>query len=293
MFKRVALHARQYLKKTEYFSDVLSYLENISEKIFLTPEAAEYTNKKFPKVDFSAKYDIFVVLGGDGSVLNIAGRMENFSTPVLAISAGTLGFLAEIKPEDFAKACEDIFKKEFTYDHRCFLDVRIHRANGEQQKFRALNDAVISQSDLVRLAAIHTSVNEEYLTTYRADGLIVSTPTGSTAYSLSAGGPIVYPHFRALILTPVAPHSLSHRSLVLPESKHVQVAVDEDSRVNLLLTIDGQKAFFLEKGDVVDIGVHKKEFTFFRLPEEHFFKTIVRKMHWGEACNSEEKENER
>lgn len=281
MFTKVAVHAREHLKKEHVFHDVLKSLHACSKEIFLTPETARHTNKKYAEVDFSDAYDIFVIIGGDGSVLNIAGRMKNFSTPILGVSAGTLGFLAEISPEEFPTACKRILNKEFTNDHRAMLDICIRRKSGKTETFQSLNDAVISQSDLVRLAAIRTSVNGEHLTTYKADGLIISTPTGSTAYSLSAGGPIVYPRFEALVLTPVAPHSLSHRSLVLPKTKRVQVEADEKSRINLLLTVDGQKAIPLEKGDVVDVGIHEERFTFLRLPEEHFFKTISRKMHWG------------
>ena len=287
MFQKVALHAREHLSNPKAFLDILAQVQKWSKEVHLTPEAMQYVSEHFSKVDFEKKYDIFIVFGGDGSVLNVAGRMKNFETPVLGISAGTLGFLAEIAPSDFPEAYQRIMRGERTIDSRCMLDICISRASGKKEYYHALNDAVISQSDVVRLARIETSVNHEYLTTYRADALIVSTPTGSTAYSLSAGGPIMYPHFRALILTPVAPHSLSHRSLVLPKEKRVQVSADTKSRTSLLLTIDGQRALSLHNDDVVDIGVHPHAFSFVRLPEEHFFKTISRKMHWGKECDTE------
>jgi NAD+ kinase len=134
---------------------------------------------------------------------------------------------------------------------------------------------------LVRLASIKTLINGEHLTNYRADGLIVATPTGSTAYSLSAGGPIVYPRLEAMILTPICPHSLSHRSLVIPQEKIVEVLAEEDNREDLVLTIDGQEYVPMKTGSRVQIQISDQKLKFYRLPEEHFFKTIKRKMNWG------------
>ncbi len=287
MFAKIAVHARHKLDNTIDFLDILKQLHSCSKEIFLTSQAQNHVEKKYPAVNFADAYDIFVILGGDGSVISVARRMKNFSTPLLPISAGRLGFLAEIPPENFSQACQQIEEKAFTEDKRSLLHVCVTTHDGEQKFFHALNDAVVSQSSVARLVSIKTFIDGEYLTTYRADGLIIATPTGSTAYSLSAGGAIVYPQLHALILTPVCPHSLSHRSLVLPHNKGITAMADDETREPLVLTIDGQVPILLEKGDRVDIKISTDKITFLRLPDEHFFKTIKRKMHWGEELCQE------
>lgn len=281
MFQKVAFHVRESLKEPQLFSEVLGVLTAKSRQIHLSPEAQHYSSEPFPSVDFHGRYEFFVVLGGDGSVLSVVKRMKDFSTPLLPLSAGTLGFLAEIPPAELGDALTSIEKGRFTYDRRALLKVRHVRADGSHDDYFALNEAVVSQQAVARMAEVRTLIDGEYLTTHRADGLIVATPTGSTAYSLAAGGPIVYPHFEALILTPISPHSFTHRPLILPGGKTVTVLADEKNRVPLMLTIDGQTAVPLAEGDFVEIGVAVPKLSFLRLPEEHFFKTIKRKLHWG------------
>ncbi len=281
MFTAIAVHARESLKDVEAFRRIVADLQQCSSIVALTPEAQNHVEGDFAGVDFHTEYDFFVVFGGDGSVLNIVHRMENWDVPLMPISAGTLGFLAEIPPEAFGDCCHKLATKEFTIDTRALFDVVHTDAAGKQTRFHALNEAVVSQRAVARMVSLRALVNGEYLTTYRADGVMVATPTGSTAYSLAAGGPIVYPRFDALILTPVSPHSFTHRSLILPADKRITITQDETNREPVMLTIDGQITVPLEKGEQVEIGISAEKLKFLRMPEEHFLKTLKRKLHWG------------
>jgi NAD+ kinase len=281
MIRKIAVHFRQKIEKKVHIDAMLEYLEQCSIDIFVTEGAQNHLQKIYPPVDFSDVYDLFIVVGGDGSVLHTVRQMKDLSTPILPISAGTLGFLSEIPPKDFSVTFQRIQKGEFTKDNRTLLHVDIDLEDGEKKCFQALNDVVISQSSVARMISIDTFVNNDFLTTYRADGLIISTPTGSTAYSLSAGGPIVYPRIDALVLTPICPHALSHRSVVIPLDKEVEIRTSKRDQQDLMLTVDGQVGMLLEKEAQVKVRAHTDKLVFLRLPEESFFRTIKRKMNWG------------
>lgn len=285
MLQSVAVHCRRDLEHPEAFHDFLASLETKTAHIAVTEQAALHTPKSFPAVDFAKQYDVFFVIGGDGSVLSVVRRMETFATPILPLCAGTLGFLSDVSLHEFGKICDAIEQEEMSIDPRMLLMAKLRRKNGEETCFHALNDIVVSQSEVARMAKIQTSVNDEYLTTYHADGVIVSTPTGSTAYALAAGGPIVYPRFSALILAPIAPHSFTHKPLVLPDDKYLTLTAHERNVEPLTLTIDGQLAVPIDKEDRVEVSKHEQKLLFWRLPEEHFFRTIKRKLRWGEGTS--------
>jgi len=280
-FKKIGFHARKFLKNPEVFREIIRSTEKFCGEIFLTPGANNYLENKFPEIDFHKDYDFFVIFGGDGSVLKMISKMKNFRTPILGISAGSLGFLAEIEPKNFSKACQHICQKKFTEDFRTLLEVEIVEKDKEIKKIFSLNEIVISQGSVARLADLRVEVNGEFLTNFRADGLIVSTPTGSTAYSLSAGGPIVYPKFSAMILTPISPHSFSHRPIVLTSEKILQISASKKNRESLVATIDGQIAIELTEKTKVFVKIASEKIKFLRLLDESFFKTLRRKLKWG------------
>jgi NAD+ kinase len=282
LLKNIALHARPNLKNPQAVDLVMSVLNQFDCNISLTEPAQEYVSDKYSAVDFSKKYDLLIIIGGDGTVLHTVSKMRNRTTPILPISAGTLGFLSHVTPDTFEDAFELIKKKRFTKDIRRLLSIEVRPTKGIAKHFFALNDAVFSQAAVARMVSIDTAVDGQYLTTYRADGLIISTPTGSTAYSLSAGGPILYPQLEAITLTPVSPHALSHRSLVLPAEKTVEISASQKNTQSLTLTIDGQTAVELGDSDNVRAWLSNETIRFIRLPEEHFFETIRKKMQWGE-----------
>lgn len=277
----IALHTRQDIDQFPPLQEVIRILQEYKVHIFVTQEAQKNFKEAFEPVDYSKKYDFFLIYGGDGSVLELVQRMKNFQTPILPLSAGRLGFLSEILPKDFKKTLRCIKEEEHTLDHRALLSINILRSSGEREKYIALNEVVLSQSRMARMVSIRTSIDDECLTVYRADGVLVSTATGSTAYNLSIGGPLLYPRFPGMILAPISPHSFSHRPLILPAEKEIILEEAESNREQLVTTIDGQKNIEMKKGDRLRIRMATENISFLRMPEEHYFKTLKRKLHWG------------
>ncbi|MCK5600407.1 NAD(+)/NADH kinase, partial [Candidatus Pacearchaeota archaeon] len=223
--------------------------------------------------------ELLLVMGGDGTILSVVRSMRKFDVKIFGINMGNLGFLSEIPPVQINQKLAKIFSGDYTLDPRIMLHIEVFRDGKPVKQFHALNETVISQGALARLIKLRTRVNHRKLTMYHADGLIIATPTGSTAYSLSAGGPILYPSIDAFILTPIAPHSFTQKPIVIPADKKIQITVENKSkRINL--SIDGQESFNLEYKDEVVI---RRDGTaqFVRLPTESFFKTLREKLDWG------------
>ena len=190
--------------------------------------------------------EFIVVLGGDGTILSVARHYGRLGLPILGVNMGGLGFLTEISLEDLYPCLEEyVLPGKFEVDERMILSVSLIRGGETVWRENVLNDAVINKGALARIAELTTWIDGEYLTTYRADGLIVSTPTGSTAYTMSAGGPIAYPTLGTIILLPICPHTLSNRPIILPETVTVAVTLDEKVQ-DLYLTLDGQVGRALE-----------------------------------------------
>jgi NAD+ kinase len=224
--------------------------------------------------------EMLIVLGGDGTILSVVRSMRKFNTKIFGINIGRLGFLSEIPPVQINKTLARILRGDYTIDRRLMLDVEVIRNKKVMKKFHALNEAVISQGALARLINLRTKVNKKKLTTYHADGLIVATPTGSTAYSLSAGGPIVYPTLNTIIITPICPHSFAQKPIIIPDDKKIEIMV-ESKHKQINLSIDGQESARLEYKD--EVHIRKDGIAYFiRLPYESFFQTLREKLHWGE-----------
>lgn len=198
----------------------------------------------------AASTDLVVVVGGDGTLLSVARALGPARTPILGVNLGGLGFLTEVPLDDMYPVLRQVLAGRFTVERRMRIRASVIRAGRETARHDLLNDVVINKSALARILNIDVSVNGAYVTTYRADGLIVSTPTGSTAYSLSAGGPIVDPRMQAFLLTPICPHTLSNRPLVLPEKSVVEVGL-RNNHEDVYVTVDGQVGFPLVGDDRV------------------------------------------
>ncbi|MFH0820349.1 MAG: NAD(+)/NADH kinase, partial [Candidatus Peregrinibacteria bacterium] len=190
--------------------------------------------------------------GGDGTILSVIQRLKKLNTRIFGINMGTLGFMSEIPPTGITRTLNKVFAGDYSVDRRIMIEVQVWRGKTMVKKFNALNEAAVTQGNLARLIRLRTTVNQRKLTTYHADGLIIATPTGSTAYSLAAGGPIVYPSLNAFIITPICPHSFTQRPIVIPDSKVVEVLVDDDHRA-INLTVDGQESFVLAYKDRIVI----------------------------------------
>ena len=225
--------------------------------------------------------DLIVVLGGDGTLLGTARLVGPREVPILGINFGGLGFLTEVSAGDAMGAVDRVVAGDYALDRRATLAVRVLRGGETVAASQVLNDAVINKSALARIIDLHTSIDGEYLCVYKADGLIVATPTGSTAYSLSAGGPIVLPAVGVTLLAPICPHTLTQRPLVLPDSAVVRVELRASDQ-EVLLTLDGQEGVPLQDGDVVEIVKSPHVVALVRTGTRSAFSLLRGKLHWGE-----------
>lgn len=224
-------------------------------------------------------YQLILAVGGDGTFLYAARTFLYWDLPVMGINAGRLGYLMEISPEDIEKALDRLEKGEYHQTRRSVLEALVYREGREIACFQALNDVVISRGAVARMVELSVSVEDQILSHYRADGTIVATPTGSTAYNLSAGGPILSPDVDALVITPICPHTLGVRPVVIGSEKTISITIHtrED---NTILAIDGQEGLDLRKGDEVRLGLSAHRVTLYRLDKADFFTTLREKLGW-------------
>ncbi|MEE9134156.1 MAG: NAD(+)/NADH kinase [Gemmatimonadota bacterium] len=226
--------------------------------------------------------DLLITLGGDGALLGGARWAGPAGTPVLGVNLGRLGFLTAITLEEVEDALGRIVAGDFVLDTRMALEVQSVHQGGSSDVYYALNDAVMHKGGLVRMVPVRVWVDEEEVGLYRADGVIVATPTGSTAYSLSAGGPILDPRQDAIIVTPICPHTMAVRPLVLPQESEITVEVGSRSE-EIILTIDGQIGATLKPGDRVTARKADQPVRLVRLPGQSFFSLLRRKLRWGDV----------
>jgi len=227
--------------------------------------------------------DLVVVLGGDGTLLGAARKVGHYGLPILGINLGGLGFLTEIPVEMLYQDMEKVINGEISIEPRLMLQASVLRNGEEKCRFTVLNDVVINKGALARIIDLRVSVDNHFLTTFRADGLIVSTPTGSTGYNLSAGGPILYPDLEALILTPICPFTLTHRPIIVPDTSVIDVQMGENSE-EVILTFDGQVGFDLVDNDRVIISKSEKKLKLIKSPDQDYYDILRTKLKWGEQA---------
>jgi NAD+ kinase len=230
----------------------------------------------------TAKMDLAIVLGGDGTLLAVARALGKRSVPLLGVNLGTLGFLADTGSEDLYAALEQVLAGAFSVESRMRLEVDVAREGQVLGSYLALNDAVIVRNAVSRLIDLETFADGMVVTTYHADGLIVATPTGSTAYSLSAGGPLLVPELEAILLTPISPHTLTQRPLVLPETSGLEIRVQDARGGEVRLTVDGQVGCALEQGDWVSVRRSPHPVRMLVPPGRNRFEGMRTKLRWGE-----------
>ncbi|MBQ6668909.1 MAG: NAD(+)/NADH kinase [Deltaproteobacteria bacterium] len=221
-----------------------------------------------------------VVFGGDGTLIAAARQLEARPIPILGVNLGRLGFMAEVSPENIFPILKKVISGDFTISERMALSATVWRAGQEIARVRALNDIVITKGALARIIDIETRI-DDVPATFRADGLIVATPTGSTAYNLAAGGPIVSPELRCLIVTPICPHTLTNRPLIVPEQEVIHVTVRHDEQNVVYATADGQVGVPLKNRDEVEIRSTHPGVPLIRGQEYSYFEVLRRKLHWG------------
>ncbi len=224
--------------------------------------------------------DFLVSLGGDGTLLSLVRRSYGYHKPVVGINAGTLGFLADITIDDVDNFLEQLLEGEYRIDNRMMIEGCITTKEGKKQPFFALNDVVITRPAISKMARINASIDGEWFNTYRGDGLIISTPTGSTAYNLAAGGPIMYPLTKAFIMTAVSAHSLTNqRPLVVPADFTIELSSPSEK---VIAMIDGQDDYEMHDGDVLAIQGAKKDAKLLHRKERNYFSVLREKLSWGD-----------
>jgi NAD+ kinase len=220
------------------------------------------------------------VLGGDGTFLSAVRWIGDREIPLLGVKFGDLGFLAEIAEENLFEAADRVLRGEYKVSRRMRLDVQVARKGQALVRETVLNDIVINRGALARLANVITHINGHYLTTFRADGLIIATPTGSTAYSLAAGGPVVHPKVPGLIITPICPFTLTNRPLIVPDEVEITLRLDKGSS-DIVLTLDGQTGLNISDKDVITVRRSLHPLNLILLPDRHYFDVLKAKLRWS------------
>jgi len=260
--------------------DIEVYIEDDIKKI-LSPSPSGSNLNYLKRDEIPKNVEMIIVLGGDGTLLSVARLVGDNDVSILGVNLGGLGFLTEITLEELYLVLEKIFKGDFTTDKRVLLNASVIRREERLAEFTVLNDAVINKGALARIIDIETTINGEYLTTFKSDGLIISTPTGSTAYNLSAGGPIVYPSLHCIIITPICPHTLTNRPIMIPDDVVIR-SILKTKQQEVLLTLDGQQGFVLEYEDVIEVKKSKCSIRLIKSPYRHYFELLREKLKWGE-----------
>jgi NAD+ kinase len=224
--------------------------------------------------------DMVVAFGGDGTLLMAARSVRKFDVPILGINLGAFGYLTVFNLNEMIEALEMIYRGEYRTERRMMLDVEVHSGDRTIDDCSVLNDVVINRGNLSRMVDLEVIVDDRYLTTYKADGLIVSTPTGSTAYSLSAGGPIVFPMLHSIIINPICPHTLTNRPVMLPENAGIRVVLWTKG-IGATATLDGQLSFDLRSGDSIVIRKSAYVTNLVTSPQREYLQILRSKLGWG------------
>lgn len=232
------------------------------------------------KEAIAAQVDLMLVLGGDGTMIATSRLIGDTEVPVMGVNYGGLGYLAEFRIEELFTAIESISAGDYKLERRLMLAVELHRGDEVFSRNRVLNDVVVNKSALARIIEIETKLNDQFVNSFRADGLIVATPTGSTAYNLSAGGPIIFPSMNAVVITPICPFTLSNRPIVVPDDSLIEVRLKTE-REEVALTLDGQVGFPLATGDRIVIRKSKTTFNLVQPKSRNYFDLLRDKLKWG------------
>jgi NAD+ kinase len=233
-----------------------------------------------PREELPSLADLLIVLGGDGTLLAAARLMTDRNIPILPVNLGSLGFLTSVTLDDLYAVLEKVLLGQVRYSERVMIDAQVVRKTQMIYHARALNEAVLNKTALARIIDLQLLVDGEFVCDYKADGLILSTPTGSTAYSLSAGGPIVYPSVAAFVITPICPHTLTNRPLVVPDSAHLEVNYRAGD-VPIYLTLDGQVGVELLPGDRVGVVAAPERLRLVRPQQKTYYSVLRDKLKWG------------
>jgi NAD+ kinase len=249
----------------------------------LTAEAIGHEGVCSTRSRLGVESDLLITFGGDGTLLSIARHAPD-NVPILGVNMGTLGFLTEIRQEEFPGVLERVLANQYQVEPRVTFDARVIGPGRDDLRYRVLNDVAINKTALSRIIEMRVTVAGLFVSTFRGDGIIVCTPTGSTAYNLSAGGPIVYPTMGAVVITPICPHMLTNRPLVLPDELDIEIGIVSPSeRQEIYVTLDGQEGTQLSEQDRVVVSKSRQSVLLVQSPDKNYFDVLRQKLKWGEG----------
>ncbi len=268
---------------TKIVPRLVAWLGEHGYKVVVDEETAQYSSdlEVVPRSEMGSRtLDLVVVLGGDGTLLSAARATAAVDVPLLGVNLGSLGFLTEVPPQSLYLMLDAIERGQAAVEHRALMNCELLRGEEVRGTYLVFNDAVVNKTALARLNTYELFIDKAFVASYRADGMIVATPTGSTAYSLSAGGPVMMPTVNAFVITPVAPHSLTHRPLVVPDSVEIEILLRSEEEV-AYLSLDGQPGLDLRDGDRVRCRRSQHQVNLYRTGSD-FFEVLRSKFKWGE-----------
>lgn len=286
--KRVGIIAKHNIgERRDYLKTLVAEIKKFALDVLLDEHAAPllHGHTIYDKAKMLRRAQLVIVLGGDGTLLKTARNIGKKEVLIAGVNMGHLGFLTEFTPQKLLKSLPRIFEGKFRPDERSLLRVTIYRNGKKRHTTLALNDAVINQGGFARLITLHVEVNQRKLASYRADGLIVSNPTGSTGHSLSAGGPVVHPKIEGFVLTPVCPVKIGVRPIIIPNDRQIIIKLETQWRAEkkpVVLTIDGQVTVNLRKGDTIRIRKSSRSFKMIRMRGHNYYRMLRQKLGWGE-----------
>jgi|WetSurMetagenome_2_1015567.scaffolds.fasta_scaffold00918_10 NAD+ kinase len=281
--KKIGFICKRGMKEpTDLLREIAPWLGERGLRVFVETDVASVLGMEgFATEDIPRLVDLVVVLGGDGTMISAARYAAGCAAPIMGVNLGGLGFITQSNKGGIFTALERALRGDCPVEERIMLDALLFREAEETSRFTALNDIVINKGARARMIEIEAAVQGLYLTTYRADGLIISTPTGSTAYSLAAGGPILYPTLGCIVITPICPHVLTNRPLVLPDDRSIRVTLTNDIE-KVYLSSDGQVGCPLKQGDVVEIRKSAHVTRILDTGLHDHFELLRTKLKWGE-----------
>jgi NAD+ kinase len=282
MIRTVGLVAKyQEPKAADVVRWLVPWLKQRGKRVLVENGMERAGGASCTKKAMATRADLIISLGGDGTLLNIAPLVERPDVPILGVNLGGLGFITEVAVNELESIVTKTLAGDYEVEQRKTLKIRVHSKKGKSYQFRVLNDAVITKGARSRIIDLETYVDGDYLCTYRADGLIISTPTGSTAYSLAAGGPILEPTLSAIVLAPICPHTLTHRPIVVPGNAAVQVTLRSFGDTVILIP-DGQQGVRLNNGDKVEARDYGLPVSLIKVPSRSYYEILREKLKWGE-----------
>lgn len=268
----------------ELVPEIIEFLERGQVEVLLGEDeqsSLREFGKTYPKSYLMLHCDMVIVLGGDGTLLSLARQQGEKRVPILGINMGKLGFLTEVPVEETILSLGEAFEGKLRASSRMMLESNLLRGGQVQSVSHVLNDVVLNKAAVARILEISVLIEGEQITTIRADGIIVSTPTGSTAYNLAAGGPIVHPEMEVILLTPICPHTLTYRPVVIPGDQGLELKINGDQQT--FLTLDGQYGFPLFSGDRIRIRKSPRHMVLLGRTERTYFEILQSKLKWGES----------